>query len=879
MKSSEPISIVTTSRSAANRPFDSDSFNSLRQPKLSINQPNDIYEQEADKVADQVMKMTSADVQTKPLSISPLQRKCDNCREEEDELQLKELSAGERTPGNEMEGYVGNLSSGGQPLPENVRSFYEPRFGYDFSNVKVHTNTLAAKSADNINALAYTSGSNIVFNKGQYDPGSNSGKRLLGHELTHVVQQGSSPNKPIGVHHDNSSIIRRGEAPVHRDIELTALGGVKDFTKDDKLTPEQKAAAQMYAGNWMRDYSQLNVPKPVSIIANLPKQVDIHGTPVVGSGKIGAGGAQEIIYGIIRALAALEFGKEITDSLITKKNIGAYRPQEHIDNPAGMTYSGDVLPDSISQNSTGQYKGAAISGDQIENPDLYKVSSAGLAEHIYNSVEFIKLQLIDAIKTGSTPDGRMKLGTGLHGVEDYFSHSNFIEVALNILLKDSSELKKLPKGLHSLPTPKAGGAVVDTLFDANAGKRQAVTTGTFGSIDTAVSIAEVILPKLPALLTHIDNSIDKAFGIINGQQDITLWDKIKKILATDKGGAAMVNLFEGLDASGMMLSSLLIKKKEFTIPGFGKYWIAYGYDLPFTPASQAILNIGQAIRDIKETSDTIKNIPKLLIPDPVLQLLDSIDKIIDSIKEQIKMRVRQIIFSIVQEITGIDAQKAVKMGSQALEDLAAKQIESLEKKSSLQSRFANREDDINKLSADEKSKVIPSGSYPPSHSEISKDHPAHTDAAGSSVKGANTKSIFFDIHHMLAVEADKQIIHLTEVAWAKNNPSASVLPSGPIGAEGLHVEALKHQASDISFSESLNAKAENRHFAQAENTTLDTSGKDVLNAVDLFINHPTASGWWKSIIESYAKDHTQELIDDIGNRNKTRDERYIKKEL
>ncbi len=81
------------------------------------------------------------------------------------------------------------LNSEGHPLDSSTRNFFEPRFGYDFSNVKVHTDSVAAKSAQSINALAYTSGNNIVFNNQQYSPNTDSGKKLLGHELTHVVQQ------------------------------------------------------------------------------------------------------------------------------------------------------------------------------------------------------------------------------------------------------------------------------------------------------------------------------------------------------------------------------------------------------------------------------------------------------------------------------------------------------------------------------------------------------------------------------------------------------------------------------------------------------------------------------------------------------------------
>lgn len=84
----------------------------------------------------------------------------------------------------------------GQPLEPATRAFMEPRFGHDFSHVRIHTDARAAASARSINALAYTSGSNIVFARGQYSPHSVSGQRLLSHELTHVVQQ-SSGAQPV----------------------------------------------------------------------------------------------------------------------------------------------------------------------------------------------------------------------------------------------------------------------------------------------------------------------------------------------------------------------------------------------------------------------------------------------------------------------------------------------------------------------------------------------------------------------------------------------------------------------------------------------------------------------------------------------------------
>ena len=86
------------------------------------------------------------------------------------------------------------LSSPGQPLDRDTRAFMESRFGHDFSGVRVHADARAAQSARAVSALAYTVGRDVVFGSGQYRPGTMMGKRLLAHELTHVVQQGGGQN-------------------------------------------------------------------------------------------------------------------------------------------------------------------------------------------------------------------------------------------------------------------------------------------------------------------------------------------------------------------------------------------------------------------------------------------------------------------------------------------------------------------------------------------------------------------------------------------------------------------------------------------------------------------------------------------------------------
>ncbi len=118
---------------------------------------------------------------------------CEECRrkrlEREGMMQRAAVSA---APVNSVPPIVHDvLSSSGQPLDAGTRAFMEPRFGHDFSQVRVHTDARAAESARAVNALAYTVGSDVVFGAGQYAPMTMVGKRLMAHELTHVVQQRS----------------------------------------------------------------------------------------------------------------------------------------------------------------------------------------------------------------------------------------------------------------------------------------------------------------------------------------------------------------------------------------------------------------------------------------------------------------------------------------------------------------------------------------------------------------------------------------------------------------------------------------------------------------------------------------------------------------
>ncbi len=169
------------------------------QPKLTVNQPGDRYEQEADRVAEAVMRMPEAQLSRAPLSIQRLearkavQRMDAEEDEEEKPLQTKADAPGARHAGAEAPPVVHDvLRAAGRPLDTPTRTFMEARFGHDFSRVRVHAGGRASASAQAVRAQAYTVGRNVVFGPGAYAPGTEAGRRLLAHELTHVVQQGGS---------------------------------------------------------------------------------------------------------------------------------------------------------------------------------------------------------------------------------------------------------------------------------------------------------------------------------------------------------------------------------------------------------------------------------------------------------------------------------------------------------------------------------------------------------------------------------------------------------------------------------------------------------------------------------------------------------------
>ena len=240
------------------------------QTKLNVNKPGDKYEQEADSTAERVMRMSNAGV-----------KEITSSSHEDKKIQRKETgSAGYEEHSNqgdrdtavstapETESAIRGKTSGGQPLPGDTRNFMEPRFGNDFSNVRIHNDSASAQLNNQLNARAFTYQNHIFFGQNQFQPHSAQGKQLLAHELTHVVQQGASKSLKAQPTHQPDTVTdtlqakpsQTGSPDTHRGILgvlSTGVGAVASaFTRIISNVSRAIGAGISTAATWIQNIAR-----------------------------------------------------------------------------------------------------------------------------------------------------------------------------------------------------------------------------------------------------------------------------------------------------------------------------------------------------------------------------------------------------------------------------------------------------------------------------------------------------------------------------------------------------------------------------------------------------------------------------------------------
>ena len=217
------------------------------QTKLTIGLPDDKYEREADRVAAQVMRMPAPQPASSiddaffpanraaPPGQHQVQRRTAAEEPEDRELVQTRVSAGAKPAATStLSADIQSLQGRGQPLSRSERNFFEPRFGSDFSKVRVHDNSRAAHIARSVNARAFTHGHDLVFGAGEHAPTTPAGRELLAHELTHVIQQRNGTG--LGQAAIQRRTVRRNYATAYFergplcDVRLTITGAPRADT-------------------------------------------------------------------------------------------------------------------------------------------------------------------------------------------------------------------------------------------------------------------------------------------------------------------------------------------------------------------------------------------------------------------------------------------------------------------------------------------------------------------------------------------------------------------------------------------------------------------------------------------------------------------------
>jgi len=226
------------------------------QPKLSVGAVNDPLETEADAVANKVMSMPETKI---------VQRKCDHCEEEEklqrkplaSFVQRKESSSG-MIASSEVSNTINTLKGSGTNMDPHTQSFMENRFGSDFSDVKIHTGNEAIQMNRELNAKAFTTGSDIYFNEGRYQPGTSDGKQLLAHELTHTIQQENTQSKKsIQKKNDSDCPAKYSKASNFKDLVKLVAEAEKELISCGYTTIEERVhiiRGLYYGTTWSMDY-------------------------------------------------------------------------------------------------------------------------------------------------------------------------------------------------------------------------------------------------------------------------------------------------------------------------------------------------------------------------------------------------------------------------------------------------------------------------------------------------------------------------------------------------------------------------------------------------------------------------------------------------
>ncbi|WP_045467828.1 HET-C-related protein, partial [Sporocytophaga myxococcoides] len=503
--------------------------------------------------------------------------------------------------------------------------------------------------------------------------------------------------------------IQRFEAPGHEAAERKAL--TEKRADGQEFSSEE--ASMTYFGNWMRDMNQIMVPAFADAIGN------------------------DGAFALIKILALKKFGREINPELF-----GYYIPSEHIDNPAGQVPGADyftsaptVSPDlnnakekdrfntqdypaRPSQYATSQENTDPLTGSVL-GANIFSVDDSGVMAYIRRTNLHVEKRLELAALKGRTSEGLVHFGAAMHAVEDLFSHSNYVEIALNKILQENPALKSDGSpGL--LPELTGDNRQVQTLSSKTSDGRPTLVTGTFTSLDTLESVGSEGVKMLRMGLAPTGNKEEKK------AQEALVSASLKKM--------------ETLKSNPVLRTKMVKAIKEQQIP------IVSGFDNNTIDTAIQYGNVSDLYNSIREIN---KLFPFLNILGPVHDLI--VLAINDTVLKPTADRIES-------QMLGVKVQDTpLYKGKKEVDEIVNSGGNKFSPVQEMTASITGVAPDPKKNLADAQKRQALLNNTPSkvlanaSHSQLAKDH---------------TNSIFFGLAFKLAVEADKKLRDKMLSVWA-----------------------------------------------------------------------------------------------------------------
>ena len=251
-------------------------------------------------------------------------------------------------------------------------------------------------------------------------------------------------------------------------------------------TANRRIVKQIYFGNWLRDFSQLLDKGSLSLVP------------------------RPLLRALVAIFAFVQFGYATREFEVTNERLGLYRPEEHVDNPKGYdsgTAAGSLTSSIVGGENVANHQTPMGLRPPVHPPELYIDPSTGMKNYIANSshvgrlnptsADYVEKQLIAAIACGRQGDQEayIHLGAALHALEDFLAHSNYVELAMQLIGREIQDQTKLTPALRKVFAFVGEGARVKTA----QGDAPPMTTGTFGALDLCQTLLGEIEDKTSAL--------------------------------------------------------------------------------------------------------------------------------------------------------------------------------------------------------------------------------------------------------------------------------------------------------------------------------------------------------------------------------------------